>query len=307
MPSKSDICVLPPPVRTKYPFRRIGHQGQQHDAAEPAAAGSSQLTAIQHVEKVDTYLNETSLSRRHHPAADRGMPPPSLAPYHQCVTDFHDLQFDNTMIANGMRAFNSVDGVSPEAWFLLITCQTYCMGCGKVFSHDGYSAHISANDHCPMMNSSWYYAEVTNHLLLEHYNLTQLRAAGLHHPANCSDEPPSALRQYHPDFIPSNSPPPIDLFRTTAVGRALLEWNSSIGISMDTWKTVATAYVHCGGCNRFRSFDGDCLHRDVNGVPFCGAGRVLGLDESAEEPVYFESTNKAKGKGKAREYIYVSD
>jgi hypothetical protein len=77
------------------------------------------------------------------------------------------------------------------------------------------------------------------------------------------------------------------------IGRALLEWNSDIGIPLDAWATVITARVYCAGCNRVRSFDGDCLHRDVTGKPDCG-GRCLGRLEGEEEPPVF-----GKGKGRA--------
>ncbi|KAF7969702.1 hypothetical protein HWV62_26156 [Athelia sp. TMB] len=217
--------------RTKYPLRRgngAAPSGQQQLDGNLPSAGPSQSPSVQHVNKVDTYLNETSFSRRGHPASIRGLPPPALEQYHECATEFQDLRFDHTMVANGMLH---------------------------------------------------------------------------HHPTNCGNEPPSALRQYHPDFISGESPLPLDLFRTTAVGRALLEWNSSVGISMDAWKTITTAYVHCDGCNRFRSFDGDCLHRDVQGFPSCG-GRALGFFEAAEKPVNFENS-KRDVKGKAREYIVI--
>lgn len=76
------------------------------------------------------------------------------------------------------------------------------------------------------------------------------------------------------------------------IGRALLEWNSTVGIPVDAWHTIVTAYVYCAGCNRIRSFDGDCVHRDAHGYPACG-GRCLGLGEGEEDlPVF--------GKGKAR-------
>jgi hypothetical protein len=76
------------------------------------------------------------------------------------------------------------------------------------------------------------------------------------------------------------------------IGRALLEWNSSAGIPLDAWHTVITAMVYCAGCNRIRSFDGDCLHRDAEGNAYCG-GRRLGIGEGDREfPIF--------GKGKAR-------
>ena len=77
------------------------------------------------------------------------------------------------------------------------------------------------------------------------------------------------------------------------IGRALLEWNSSVGIPLDAWTTVISARVYCAGCDRIRSFDGDCLHRDAEGNPSCG-GRRLGISEGDEEYPIF-----GKGKGRA--------
>jgi hypothetical protein len=76
------------------------------------------------------------------------------------------------------------------------------------------------------------------------------------------------------------------------IGRALLEWNSCVGIPLDAWNTVITAMVYCAGCNRIRSFDGDCLHRDAEGNALCG-GRRLGIREAEQPPPVF-------GKGKER-------
>jgi hypothetical protein len=109
------------------------------------------------------------------------------------------------------------------------------------------------------------------------------------HPAANNENPPPALLEYHPS---SNPAPALDYFGKSMIGRALQEWNSPIGIPLDAWYTVITAMVFCAGCNRVRSFDGDCLHRDADGKPECG-GRRLGLREGDEEPPIF-------GKGKGR-------
>lgn len=258
--------------------------------------------------------NYFHVARRSHPASIRGSPPPCLAKYHQCTEEFEDLEFDDTMFANVIRSYNSEDGVTPDAWFLFITCKVYCMGCTRTFSHDGYSAHIREQGHCPWTLPSSYATEVTKGmcfaLALQKFALTSL-FIGFHHPA-LSVEPPSALRQYHPNYDP---PTTLDLFRTTMIGRAFLEWNSSVGISMDAWTTITTAYIHCDGCNRFRSFDGDNLHRDRNGLPYCG-GRTLDLHDSTKQPVIFTLkqegdgaivSGKGKGKEQQRQYIYVPD
>ena len=104
-----------------------------------------------------------------------------------------------------------------------------------------------------------------------------------YHPAVDNDKPPLALIEYHP----SSSPAPVpDYFSESMIGRALLEWNSSVGIPLDAWYTVLMARVYCSGCNCVRSFNGDYLHCDVDGKPYCG-GHQLGLREGDEElPVF---------------------
>ena len=108
------------------------------------------------------------------------------------------------------------------------------------------------------------------------------------HPAANNDNPPPELIEYHPS---SNPPPTPDYLGDSMISRALFKWNSDIGIPLDTWYTVLTARVYCTGCNRVYSFDGDCMHCDITGKPYCG-GRRLGLLEGDEEPLVF-----AKGKG----------
>ena len=69
------------------------------------------------------------------------------------------------------------------------------------------------------------------------------------------------------------------------IGRALLEWNSSVGIPLDAWYIVIMAMVYCAGCNQI-SFDGDSLHCDAEGNASCG-GRRLGIGEGGQElPVF---------------------
>ncbi|KAF7968245.1 hypothetical protein HWV62_31535 [Athelia sp. TMB] len=113
------------------------------------------------------------------------------------------------------------------------------------------------------------------------------------HPAADNNKPPRELVEFHPSSNPS---PPQETFEDSMITRALLEWNSRIGIPQDAWDTVATARVQCRGCDRVRSFDGDAMHRDVDGLPLCGGPPMDGDDEDEEEeeaPVY------GKGKGRA--------
>lgn len=111
------------------------------------------------------------------------------------------------------------------------------------------------------------------------------------HPAD--DTIPRALREYHPSSNPAQE---FDLLRDSMIGRALLEWNSTKGVSADTWRTITTAYVPCEGrCQRIRSFDGDCLHRDAERTPNCDTA------PTSPGPRYGEpSVMSRKGKERAR-------
>ncbi|KZP03200.1 hypothetical protein FIBSPDRAFT_969220 [Athelia psychrophila] len=210
-----------------------------------------------------------------HCAADRDLPPRCLQRYHQAFLPkaFEHMEFDDSMIAQGMRTWNSEEGVSPEAWLLLSTAKTICVGCRNIFSIDGFLAHTAGGDRCS--NSMYEHSVFDAQVPL--------------HPAADSAKPPKALRQYHPSAYPTSRE---DYFCDSMIGRALIEWNSRVGIPLDAWVTVSSARVYCATCNRVRSFDGDSLHRDADGTPRCG-GKRLGWDEGKEErPVW-------KGKGPA--------
>jgi hypothetical protein len=82
-----------------------------------------------------------------HPAADCKMPPPALFWFHpmSLPVPFTHHAFENSMIGLGMRTFNSPVGVSPDAWQLMSTCTTMCLGCRMMFSIDGFHAHTPQN------------------------------------------------------------------------------------------------------------------------------------------------------------------
>jgi hypothetical protein len=69
----------------------------------------------------------------------------------------------------------------------------------------------------------------------------------------------------------SKPPASFDVFLHSMVGRAYLEWNSDVGVTVEAWKVLSTAEVVCGGCNKVRSLDGDCAHRDDAGRPLCNS------------------------------------
>jgi len=103
--------------------------------------------------------------------------------------------------------------------------------------------------------------------------------------------------EFHPT---SNPPPSFDAFLTSMVGRAFLEWNSDVGVSVDAWRILSTSGVACDGCERVRSMDGDCAHRDDTGEPTCKASvtpssLVINISDDEDENIPIVD----KGKGRA--------
>lgn len=89
-------------------------------------------------------------------------------------------------------------------------------------------------------------------------------------------------------------------FGESMIGRALLEWNSVVGIPLDAWYTLSTATVFCSGCGYVRSFDGDCAHRDpVSGIPVCCSRTPMARQlkyESADDGAMVRYLGKGKGR-----------
>lgn len=108
-----------------------------------------------------------------------------------------------------------------------------------------------------------------------------------------SDDAPPELAGYHPSL---NSPvcATTDVFANSMVGRAVLEWNSRIGVPLDAWRTIISVMVFCVGCKRVRSCDGNSAHLDIHGQPLCRGP----LNDESELEIFEISP---KGKGKARQ------
>ena len=76
------------------------------------------------------------------------------------------------------------------------------------------------------------------------------------------------------------------------IGRAFLEWNSDVGVSVDVWRILSTSGVVCGGCDKVRSLDGDCAHRNAAGMPLC---ETIDISDNEDENI----SPMDKGKGRA--------
>ncbi|KAF7981506.1 hypothetical protein HWV62_33063 [Athelia sp. TMB] len=229
----------------------------------------------------------SSASRlRYHPANDREWPPEALYHYHPISSPdpFTELGLANSMIGMAMKYFNSPEGISPTAHHLAFSASTLCTGCRNQFSIDGFRQHIAPEGYCSNPK----------------FTATLVYTPPPIHPAADGNKPPHALMEFHPSSNPS---PPEETFEDSMITRALLEWNSRIGIPQDAWDTVATARVQCHGCNRVRSFDGDAMHRDVHGLPLCGGppmDRDDDEDDEDEDEAHDEEAHvQGKGKGRA--------
>ncbi|KZP19052.1 hypothetical protein FIBSPDRAFT_927281 [Athelia psychrophila] len=251
------------------------HSGSSRDIPRRLDNFDDGDEVLQRAAEVSDFMSGASRTRMH-PAADRDLPPKSLFWYHPASNPkpFEQREFENSMIGTAAKFFNSVQGVGPGAFHLLITASTICTGCRNQFSIDGFRAH-APRGLCSKPKAP--------HGLI--YGKPPI------HPAADPNMPPPALLEYHPS---SNPTLPEHHFDESMIGRAFLEWNSRIGIPQDAWDTVTSARVYCATCDRIRSFDGDSLHRDIDGNPYCG-GRRLGWDEDDDEefPIF------GKGKGRA--------
>lgn len=169
------------------PFLTFGFQASRTLIGEPSSSSSrsSRSSTAKHpytrghsARRLD-YITEASLfspEARGHPAADREFPPVSLIPYHECDKPFTNLTLDGSMVANGMRAWNSEGGVTKEAWFALYTYANHCNACQLTFSIDGYRKHLDSDGECPRPKSGC--AEHTN------------RGMCIFHNPNCADSYP---------------------------------------------------------------------------------------------------------------------
>jgi len=81
---------------------------------------------------------------RNHPAADPELPPSCLLVYgpHSTLRRFHEDRFFDTAVGRAVREWNSRNGISLAAWSLIISSAAMCTGCLRMFSGDGYNAHL---------------------------------------------------------------------------------------------------------------------------------------------------------------------
>jgi hypothetical protein len=81
---------------------------------------------------------------RNHPAADLELPPACLLVYTPEVARklFNDRDFIDTPIGRACREWNSRNGIPYLTWCLILSSASMCSSCHRMFSIDGYNAHV---------------------------------------------------------------------------------------------------------------------------------------------------------------------
>ena len=51
--------------------------------------------------------------------------------------------FTNSVVGCGFLEWNSPIGVPLDAWWTIVSMVVFCVGCKRIHSHDGHSAHLN--------------------------------------------------------------------------------------------------------------------------------------------------------------------
>jgi hypothetical protein len=228
--------------------------GSSHAVARLQSKPALKFSAMQKLwEKTSLELSES----RNHPAADLELPPACLLVYTPEVARklFNDRDFIDTPIGRACREWNSRNGIPYLTWCLILSSASMCSSCHRMFSIDGYNAHV-VNGVC------------TRHLGSP--APPQAIRAPLH-PASNSSKPPPELQAYNFNLAFTLFDVPDHLH--SAIGRAFVEWNSCLGVPYAVWHMISTSLVHCSACGLVRSFDGDTDHRRVGRCGLIGTSK----------------------------------
>ncbi|KAJ6482818.1 hypothetical protein C8R47DRAFT_1073414 [Mycena vitilis] len=141
------------------------------------------------------------------------------------------LQFLYKPLGQVIRDLNSPLGVPFSDYTTLIHQCCGCASCLNQFTPDGYNAHIR-DGRC------------TNHPKLEFVEEVEI------------EQPEVRLRTFRDDKRPEKVKDTLD----SAVGCALLQWNSRLGVPSDVWLLVSGATVLCKECDLVRAFAAHRLH-----------------------------------------------
>ncbi|PPQ84980.1 hypothetical protein CVT25_010533, partial [Psilocybe cyanescens] len=207
-----------------------------------------------------------------HPAWRMANPPHVLQPYSEAMypgcsnRSFQNVDYLMTAMGQAIRELNSSLGIPRLTFDTIVEAAVKCDVCMCMFSSEGYNHHI-VNRNCG-----------NSHIALPvtpcEVDVDVIRAL--------------RLRTFSEPAIASTAKE----FLETPVGIAYLEFNSKIGVPMDVWAMITTAYVACRTCHLTRTFPGHQAHLDLSGECH-DLGEAVALLE--------------KGKGKARAVDLIED
>ncbi|KAJ6478213.1 hypothetical protein C8R45DRAFT_933973 [Mycena sanguinolenta] len=183
----------------------------------------------------------------YHPAWDANNPSTILQVYDQRIypqcldrtNSYSDLAY--SPIGRGIQDLSSVQGLTFDGYAALVRVSVLCDGCSNSFSPDGYKHHR------------------VNGICTNHHDLLSVSA--------CQESQDAIrLRSYRLDDQGEEIYPDWrGHTQDTAIGAALREWNSRLGVPTDVWILVSTAVVVCEHCDLVRSFAAHTLHLDGSG------------------------------------------
>ncbi|KAJ6451965.1 hypothetical protein C8R45DRAFT_1113304 [Mycena sanguinolenta] len=167
----------------------------------------------------------------YHPAWDANNPSTILQVYDQRIypqcldrtNSYSDLAYGP--IGRGIQDLSSVQGLTFDGYAALVRVSVLCDGCSNSFSPDGYKHHR------------------VNGICTNHHDLLSVSA--------CQESQDAIrLRSYRLDDQGEEIYPDWrGHTQDTAIGAALREWNSRLGVPTDVWILVSTAVVVCEHCD----------------------------------------------------------
>ncbi|KAF8160163.1 hypothetical protein BJ912DRAFT_936184 [Pholiota molesta] len=267
------------PLPSPRPISAAGRRASSFFTEEVAnARRSSDVNLMSHLdynEKVGMYESLPGC----HPAWDEIDTPYVLQPYDVrlypgCTRrTYQNLAFIDTSLGRAIREFNSTLGIPRDTLYALKEIAIKCQACYCMFSPEGYNAHI-VDKRC---RNSTFHREVCAFHEADEETLRKLKLRSLtgHSDVHAGVE-----------------------FAETPIGVAFLEFNSSIGVPMDVWVMITTAYVQCKTCHLTRTFPAHRGHTDLLGrCEDMGDGFAM-LDKGKGKAL-------DKGKGKAMDNALV--
>ncbi|KAJ7667362.1 hypothetical protein B0H17DRAFT_1251655 [Mycena rosella] len=225
----------------------------------PSPANSNQIKSYMSCSKADDRAaynkdfalriqdNQWAAHPEEHPAWKRALEdlPVLMRPFHPVNQSHLPTTFMTTLCGEMLTELNSTMGLPKETFLRILVQNIQCDVCLCAYSVEGYHDHRKAHEHrLVCSNTPDLYPIEEKHLELE----------GLY----------DMVTRTHPSGIPLSSHS--SQLNSSAIGRAWIAWNSHIGIPMDVWAVISSAWTYCGECQLVHAFESDRVHRDENNL-----------------------------------------